>query len=59
MHYTKEEIQERAQITHQGLQMGDVRATWVVKILSMQTGVPERECVRRIKVCAETGEMPN
>ena len=59
MRYTKEEIHERAKITRQALAQGDMRADWLVKILSMSTGVSERECVRRIKECAETGEMPN
>lgn len=48
-------LQEKAKIT---IEARDPRAELLLMFLSTVTGVSRDECLRRIRVCAETGEMP-
>ena len=51
-------IQDKAKIVVAAMQAGDARAQMFLMFLATVTGVSREECIRRIKVCAETGEMP-
>lgn len=51
-------LQEKAKITIASLEARDPRAELLLMFLLTTTGVPREECLRRIRICAETGEMP-
>lgn len=51
-------LQEKSKITIASIEARDPRAELLLMFLSTVTGVSRDECLRRIRVCAETGEMP-